>query len=401
MIDGIYDVPLSHIVKNFTSMKRWLRDELENDLCQTLDSSGVMMVASTKKWCFRLLVLGWLVGLTVAVIHLSQPAEDPPLPSGWTDWRSIGMVRSIALSPGGVFAGGSRGLFQLNEDGKATQIDIPRTRWQPSVSALKYTSHNTLWVGHDQGLSIRTAAGWTSPDVPQTLPRWHVNAMAETRTGRMWIGTTGGAVSMPTIGPWDRDNLHWITTQEGLLHDTVWAIMEDRQGGIWFGNHAAPAGGLSHLQGRRWQHWALQDGLPHSNITSLLAASDDSVWVGCGLFNKGGIAIFRRTTDTWRLVRRLSVADLAGPKVRSLYEDSRGWIWIGSEYHGLAIRGRDRRVVILTTDDGLPGMEIMDIVEAGDGVMWLGTSGGVVRIAPQALEKLFASVDGSRMEPSP
>ncbi|MFQ5412495.1 MAG: two-component regulator propeller domain-containing protein, partial [Phycisphaerae bacterium] len=326
--------------------------------------------------------------------------EDQPLPSGWAAWRSIGMVRAIALTPEGPFAGGSGGLFQLHDDGKATRIDIPRTRWRPSVNALKLTSRDTLWVGHDQGLSIRTAAGWTSPDVPQVLPRWHVNTIAVTRSGSVWVGTTGGAVRMPTIGPWDRGTLDWITTREGLLHDTVWTIMEDHRGGIWFGTHASPAGGLSHFQDGHWQHWTLKDGLPHSNITSLLAAGDEAVWVGCGLFNQGGIAIFRRATDAWHLVRHLSGGDLAGPKVRSLYEDSRGWIWIGSECHGLAIRRRDRRDIILTTDDGLPGMEIMDIVEADDGAMWLGTNGGVVRIARRAVEKLFANVDESRMEPS-
>ena len=45
---------------------------------------------------------------------------------------------------------------------------------------------------------------------------------------------------------------------------------------------------------------------------------------------------------------------------------------------------------VLTPDDGLPGWEVMAIRETPDGAMWLATSGGVARVAPEAVESVFA-----------
>jgi len=98
---------------------------------------------------------------------------------------------------------------------------------------------------------------------------------------------------------------------------------------------AAPAGGLNRLEGGRWQHWTEADGLPHPNVTSILQARDGRVWVGLGLFQQGGCAVFRRGDDgRWALERCLPRSELAGPKVRSLCQDRRGRHWLGYESDG-------------------------------------------------------------------
>ena len=85
----------------------------------------------------------------------------------------------------------------------------------------------------------------------------------------------------------------------------------------------------------------------------------------------------------------LPLAELAGPKVRSLWEDGAGRIWIGSEFEGLAVRLGGRTLRILTTDDGLAGQEIMAIAGTPDGAVWLGTIDGLTRIGPEAAARLF------------
>jgi ligand-binding sensor domain-containing protein len=153
---------------------------------------------------------------------------------------------------------------------------------------------------------------------------------------------------------------------------------------------AAPAGGLNRLEGGRWQHWTEADGLPHPNVTSILQARDGRVWVGLGLFQQGGCAVFRRGDDgRWVLERCLPRSELAGPKVRSLCQDRRGRYWLGYESDGLTIRDESRTLRTVTPADGLPSWEATVICEAGDGAIWLATLSGVVRISPAAVDALL------------
>ena len=52
---------------------------------------------------------------------------------------------------------------------------------------------------------------------------------AVTGTGDMWFGTQGGGVSR-----FDGRTFKNYTTADGLAHDSVWSIVEDRSGQLWF-----------------------------------------------------------------------------------------------------------------------------------------------------------------------
>jgi len=140
--------------------------------------------------------------------------------------------------------------------------------------------------------------------------------------------------------------------------------LEDGEGGLWFGTYGAPYGGPGRLKDGRWTYWAVEDGLPHPNITSLVLARDGRVWAGCGLYDRGGAAVFGASSGAWRLESVLPVPALAGPKVRSLYQDRSGRTWLGSEKDGLAIRQEDRTLRILRPADGLPEWEVMAIAQS-------------------------------------
>ena len=70
------------------------------------------------------------------------------------------------------------------------------------------------------------------------------------------------------------------------------------------------------------------------------------------------------------------MAELAGPKVRSLYQDRAGRMWLGHEYDGITVRFQGRTVRFITMTDGLPAREVMTMRQAPDGALWLGTLGG-------------------------
>jgi ligand-binding sensor domain-containing protein len=301
----------------------------------------------------------------------------------------LGAVKALATGEEGVFVGGPHGLFHLTAQGLSRPIELPGLKSTVMINALLLDKNGVLWVGHDQGLSYRMRKKWYILTRVNGLPSKKVLALAKTKDGTMWVGTSNGAVRLEGPGPWSRDSMAILTPREGLLHEIVSAIIEDTEGGIWFGNYAAPAGGISRLKDRKWRYWTSKNGLPHPNITSLMLDREGRIWAGCGLLNRGGAVVFSKSSGDWRLEGSIPKAELAGPKVRSLLQDSRGLIWLGSEYDGLTIRRNNKTLHVLTVDDGLAGQEVMSIAEAEDGSIWLGTIKGLTHIEHDALALLF------------
>ncbi len=73
---------------------------------------------------------------------------------------------------------------------------------------------------------------------------------------------------------------------------------------------------------------------------------------------------------------------LPGESTRSVFLDTRGRIWFGSEYDGIAVRD-DSTWKILTEKEGLAGNEVKTMVQDNEGVYWLGTNGGLSRISSE------------------
>jgi len=345
---------------------------------------------NSPRWIYKVIIAAWIVAIIAAILWQFRPAADEPPPPGWRNWKGIGSILATVITKDGVFVGGSRGLFHIiTEQGSVKTIEIPGVKNPVMVWALLLDSEDVLWVGHDKGLSIRKGTDWKTLTRDDGLPDTTVRAIVKTKDRIVWLGTNNGAVRLNGPGPWDQNTMTLLTPQDGLLHKVISAILEDREGGMWFGNYVAPEGGLSRLKDKQWQYWTPKDGLPHANITSLMLDHEDRVWVGCGFMDRGGAAIFSKSSGDWRLETTIPTNELAGPKVRSLFQDNKGRVWLGSENDGMAVRFGNKTLRILTVKDGLAAQEIMSITESKDNAIWLGTLDGLTRIGSEALTSLF------------
>ncbi|MBN2426728.1 MAG: hypothetical protein JXK94_00165 [Deltaproteobacteria bacterium] len=344
-----------------------------------------------KNWKWHFLALGWVVALAGAIIYINRPASYPDPPPGWTLWRSAGAVRAIAFYREEVWCGGLAGLYRLGGNGSAVPVAIPAVGGRIRVNALEVDGMGGLWVGHSEGLSCWDGRSWQTFTERDGLPDRYVAALLFCDDS-LWVATYGGAVAISF--PW-REDFKPVSPpggQQALPHPRLSAITKDRQGGLWFGSYAAPAGGVGRLLDGHWRHWLAQDGLPHPNITSFLISREGKLWVGCGYFQEGGVAVFApQGNGAWVLERTLPVAELAGPKVRSLYQDQSGRMWLGHEYDGITVFSQEKPLRFITMADGLPASEVMTMRQAPDGALWLGTLGGAARLSPQALEALFTT----------
>jgi len=131
-----------------------------------------------------------------------------------------------------------------------------------------------------------------------------------------------------------------------------------------------PVGVLA--QQNNFKNWSVQDGLPQSDIYSMVQDANGFIWVGT---NGGGMARFNG-----QRFDKIYNADngLAGNNVRALLADSKGNLWIGSD-GGLAIyNGYTFRII--NNDDSLKGSSVINLLEDIQGRIWAGTDDGGVNV---------------------
>lgn len=120
-------------------------------------------------------------------------------------------------------------------------------------------------------------------------------------------------------------------------------------------------------------HWKARDGLPLNSVRAFLQRRDGYLWLG----TQEGLARFNGLRFT-----RIAIEHPGGerfPDVRSLLEDRRADLWVGTLGSGVA-RLREGAWSTYTTKDGLPDDSVNVLRLDNDGDIWVGTNGGLARI---------------------
>ncbi len=194
-----------------------------------------------------------------------------------------------------------------------------------TVYSLGVNSGNTKFFGTAKGLSILNNNEWDSffgRDNEQILAQYQISDIANALNGSVYVSTRGGGVSRfkytdavsgaTTLNlPWASglvsENVftvvivneieQWYGTdagaahhtsestkadwqsysrEDGLVCDTVYAIVQDKAGNMWFGTHK----GLSKLSGSNWTNYTAVDGLVADKVNSIAVDTDGSLWFG-------------------------------------------------------------------------------------------------------------------------
>ena len=111
------------------------------------------------------------------------------------------------------------------------------------------------------------------------------------------------------------------------------------------------------------------NGLPTSEANAVVQTEEGILWIGCysGLIRYDGNEFYRYSTQ----------AGIAS--VMSLFVDSRGRLWIGTNDSGIALLSDDA-FSFYGKNDGLPSTSVRTITEDGDGNIVVGTTKGLAYI---------------------
>ena len=247
----------------------------------------------------------------------------------------------------------------------------------------------SLWIGTDGGgMSIwnRRTNRFTSyqhhPDHPGSLGSNSITSIRQDRTGRIWLSTFGGGIDRFDRASGNFRHYRCIDVLTGEENKNVWLLYEDRSGNLWastFGN------------GRFYRYNRSLDRFDVFNQTFIdfIAITEDrsgALWAG------NSHQLIRIDTSD-----RLSIVYEIGKPVRSIYEDSKGRFWIGTEGKGLLLFDRKKGQVVsqYSDADGLCNNAVLNILEDGKGHLWLSTFNGLCRFDPEPeIFKNFYRGDG-------
>jgi ligand-binding sensor domain-containing protein len=327
-------------------------------------------------------------GLPASVVHDIVQSQDGFL------WLSAGaetltrfdgrQFTDISLPHAHVLAIAPDGDLWVGTDGELDRIPatalnqfgrLPATLYHPGpglssrIVCLHFSRSGILWVGTAGGLYRFERGGFSS-----VIPRLGIFRIEEASNGHLLVITSEGFME------WDGEQAvphPEFAVQLGVKTDEVFHVLEDSHGVTWF----CTSSGIARRTGGSIEKLPPYGQKGHGAFRAY-EDPQGNVWFAMAE------GLFRATATGLELV-------VPGMRVRYMYGDRDGDLWIGTNGDGL-FRFKDRAVRMFTTADGLPNNVIMTALASSDGSLWSGANcGGISRFDGRHF-RTYSEKDGLR-----
>lgn len=258
-------------------------------------------------------------------------------------------------------AGSSQGVLlasgatlQRLIDGKFFSVNGLVEKGDGQISNMLSGSDGSVWLGF-HGRVKRWKDGVVSTYTWPNNFTPGINQLHEDPQGTLWVAMEQG-VSRLREGKFEAVPLGEGETKVGV----VYSLCTDWEGNIWLGFQS---NGLGRLRTRQLLTISVSDGLPNDSTRSVYQDSKGNVWIG----TVDGFARYQngKTTN----YQTLNGARIGS--VRSLAEDSHGNLWIGADQELLILKGG----LLSKVPEWKWPYEIEVIYRDPNGHMWVGTDG--------------------------
>ncbi len=207
----------------------------------------------------------------------------------------------------------------------------------------------------------------------------HMKSIHVDKNGTLWIGTFASGIYYQSLGSSEYKHFELIDD----FKEQFYSIISTDEG-VWF---ASSMRGLFYYNftSKQVKNYATSNSDPESlssnMVRSLLTDSRGNIWVGTnyGLNRKvKGSEKFERFFYNQDKNNRIS-----SNVIYSLLEDSKHNIWIGTAGGGVNLYNLDTNAFSqLSQKDGLPGNDVYGILEDESGLIWMSTENGISAYSP-------------------
>lgn len=185
-----------------------------------------------------------------------------------------------------------------------------------------------------------------------------------------------------------------LSVQNGLSQNTVNAILQDRQGFMWFGTKD----GLNRYDGLSFRKFKHDDrsrhGIGNNFITALYEDAKGDIWVGTDV----GLYIYHPEKDSFEHFTDLSEENTKiEHTVTAISGDNQGCVWIAVESQGLFCYDLEKRKLQNHTlkDFSFLSTNVQSFVFDNSGTLWIGFYGNGLFYSKDRLQTLHPYLSGT------
>lgn len=245
---------------------------------------------------------------------------------------------------------------------------------------------NMLIADRDAGFFIYKGDHFTSFPAPEFLPSNDVFTLAQDTTGRYWFGTSKGlSLYDPEKKGEERVILRGFPPALEEVHISI--IRPDGYGNVWIVTSGDEVFRYDLSEKTYRYDLDLNASLRSLRIAALAADGSHNLWVGTD-----------RALISWDERRKevstyTQINGLTGNNITSLFCDSHGVMWIGTEERNGLTKHIPGSGVFEAVDFGAD-VRPTAISETADGTLWVGTIDGLYGLRSDTVWKRLTEADG-------
>ena len=305
------------------------------------------------------------------VTYITEDYRGNIWASSMEDWESRGGI--TVFSPEGTIIYNSENGLQA----------------QHILCLLEDKEKNMLIADRDAGLFIYKGDHFTSFSAPDFLPSNDVTTLSQDASGKYWFGTRGGlSVIDPDLR--QRESDQQLNIPVTLAGGQINMIRPDNNGHVWVVTSSDEVFRYDVSESTFKFDLALNANLQSLRIAAVTIDKNNDLWIGT---DKALIQWNDRVKEVHTFTQ---INGLTGNNITTLYSDSHGVLWIGTEVRNGLTRHSPESKNFVAVDFGAD-VRPTSIAETPDGTIWVGTIDGLYGLRADTVWKRLSDNDGLLM----